>query len=101
MKGFEGGRDPQKHAGRHFVGPTGVGKTTTIAKLAAEQTLKAGRNVGFITSDTYRIAAVDQLRTYATILNVPLEVVFSPSEVSRAFRQLEEKDLDLYGYSRP
>ncbi|SDW27236.1 flagellar biosynthesis protein FlhF [Paenibacillus sp. CF384] len=77
----------------HFVGPTGVGKTTSIAKLAAEQTLKLGRKVGFITSDTYRIAAVDQLRTYATILNVPLEVVFSPSEVSRAFRQLEDREL--------
>ncbi|MBW7473281.1 flagellar biosynthesis protein FlhF [Paenibacillus oenotherae] len=77
----------------HFVGPTGVGKTTSIAKLAAEQTLKAGRKVGFITSDTYRIAAVDQLRTYATILNVPLEVVFSPSEVSRAFKQLEDREL--------
>jgi flagellar biosynthesis protein FlhF len=48
----------------HFVGPTGVGKTTTIAKLAAEQTIKRGKKVGFITSDTYRIAAVDQLRTY-------------------------------------
>ncbi|MFC4103549.1 flagellar biosynthesis protein FlhF [Paenibacillus xanthanilyticus] len=77
----------------HFVGPTGVGKTTSIAKLAAEQTLKSGRKVGFITSDTYRIAAVDQLRTYANILNVPLEVVFSPSEVSRAFKELEDREL--------
>ncbi|MBB3109409.1 flagellar biosynthesis protein FlhF [Paenibacillus phyllosphaerae] len=77
----------------HFVGPTGVGKTTSIAKLAAEQTLKGGRKVGFITSDTYRIAAVDQLRTYANILNVPLEVVFSPAEVSRAFKQLEDREL--------
>lgn len=79
----------------YFVGPTGVGKTTTIAKLAAEQTLKAGKKVGFITSDTYRIAAVDQLRTYANILNVPMEVVFSPNEVPRAFSQLEDKDLIL------
>lgn len=77
----------------HFVGPTGVGKTTTIAKLAAEQALKQNRKVGFITSDTYRIAAVEQLRTYATILNVPLEVVFSPQELTRAFRQLEQCDL--------
>lgn len=77
----------------HFVGPTGVGKTTSIAKLAAEQTLKSGRKVGFITSDTYRIAAVDQLRTYANILNVPLEVVFSPAEVSRAFKELEDREL--------
>jgi len=79
----------------YFVGPTGVGKTTTIAKLAAEQMLKAGKKVGFITSDTYRIAAVDQLRTYANILNVPMEVVFSPNEVPRAFSSLADKDLIL------
>jgi flagellar biosynthesis protein FlhF len=77
----------------HFVGPTGVGKTTTIAKLAAEQTIKNGRKVGFITSDTYRIAAVDQLRTYANILNVPIEVVFSQMDLPRAFKQLAEQEL--------
>lgn len=77
----------------HFVGPTGVGKTTTIAKLAAEQVLKYNRKVGFITSDTYRIAAVEQLKTYATILNVPLEVVFSPQELVRAFQQLQDCDV--------
>ncbi|MBH5316624.1 flagellar biosynthesis protein FlhF [Paenibacillus sp. GSMTC-2017] len=79
----------------HFVGPTGVGKTTTIAKLAAEQTIKLGKKVGFITSDTYRIAAVDQLRTYANILNVPLEVVFSPMDLPKAHKQLESRDLIL------
>jgi flagellar biosynthesis protein FlhF len=77
----------------HIVGPTGVGKTTTIAKLAAEQVLRAKRKVGFITSDTYRIAAVDQLRTYANILNVPMEVVFSPLELARAFKQLEDREI--------
>ncbi|WP_042160492.1 flagellar biosynthesis protein FlhF [Paenibacillus gorillae] len=77
----------------HFVGPTGVGKTTTIAKLAAEQTIKRGRQVGFITSDTYRIAAVDQLRTYANILNVPIEVVFSPMDLPKAFKALENQEL--------
>jgi flagellar biosynthesis protein FlhF len=77
----------------HFVGPTGVGKTTTIAKLAAEQVLKHNRKVGFITSDTYRIAAVEQLKTYGNILNVPLEVVFSPQELSKAFHQLEDRDI--------
>lgn len=77
----------------HFVGPTGVGKTTTIAKLAAEQVLKHRRKVGFITSDTYRIAAVEQLKTYATILNIPLEVVFSPHELNRAFAQLQDRDV--------
>jgi flagellar biosynthesis protein FlhF len=77
----------------HFVGPTGVGKTTTIAKLAAEQVLKHRRKVGFITSDTYRISAVEQLRTYANILNVPLEVVFSPQDLLKAFDALKECDL--------
>lgn len=77
----------------HFVGPTGVGKTTTIAKLAAEQVLKYHRKVGFITSDTYRIAAVEQLKTYATILNVPLEVVFSPQDLPKAFDQLKDRDI--------
>jgi flagellar biosynthesis protein FlhF len=77
----------------HFVGPTGVGKTTTIAKLAAEQVLKHHRKVGFITSDTYRIAAVEQLKTYATILNIPLEVVFSPQDLNKAFLQLQHCDV--------
>ncbi|TXK81958.1 flagellar biosynthesis protein FlhF [Paenibacillus sp. N3.4] len=77
----------------HFVGPTGVGKTTTIAKLAAEQVLKYQRKVGFITSDTYRIAAIEQLKTYATILNVPIEVVFSPQDLSKAFHNLAECDV--------
>ncbi|MFC5472033.1 flagellar biosynthesis protein FlhF [Cohnella suwonensis] len=77
----------------HFVGPTGVGKTTTIAKLAAEQAFVRRRNVGFITADTYRIAAVDQLRTYADILNLPLEVVFSPGELARAYAKLADRDL--------
>jgi len=77
----------------HIVGPTGVGKTTTIAKLAADQVLRSKRKVGFITSDTYRIAAVEQLRTYANILNVPMEVVFSPLELARAFKQLEDREI--------
>ncbi|MFC4598958.1 flagellar biosynthesis protein FlhF [Cohnella hongkongensis] len=77
----------------HFVGPTGVGKTTTIAKLAADQAFGGQRSVGFITADTYRIAAVDQLRTYADILNVPLEVVFSPGELTRAYHKLSDRDL--------
>lgn len=77
----------------HFVGPTGVGKTTTIAKLAADQSFTHRKTVGFITADTYRISAVDQLRTYADILNVPLEVVFSPSELTRAYKKLADRDL--------
>lgn len=77
----------------HFVGPTGVGKTTTIAKLAAEQVLKHRRKVGLVTSDTYRIAAVDQLKTYATILGVPLEVVFSPLDLKKALDNLQDCDI--------
>lgn len=77
----------------HFVGPTGVGKTTTIAKLAAEQSIRNRRKIGFITSDTYRIAAVEQLRTYASILNAPMEVVISHADLDRAFRQLENCEL--------
>lgn len=79
----------------YIAGPTGVGKTTTIAKLAAEQLFKQGRKVGLITSDTYRISAVEQLRTYASILNMPLEVVQSPGDLQRAMFRLEGCDLVL------
>lgn len=79
----------------HFVGPTGVGKTTTIAKMAAEQVIKHKRKVGFITSDTYRIAAVEQLKTYATILNIPLEVVSSPLDLRKAYERLKDCELIL------
>ncbi|MNO48049.1 Flagellar biosynthesis protein FlhF [compost metagenome] len=79
----------------YIAGPTGVGKTTTIAKLAAEQLFRQGRKVGLITSDTYRISAVEQLRTYAAILNMPLEVVQSPGDLQRALFRLESCDLVL------
>ncbi len=70
-----------------LVGPTGVGKTTTIAKLAATFKLKQKKNVGLITLDTYRIAAVDQLRTYANIIGIPLHVVTSCDELAAAVRK--------------
>lgn len=76
-----------------FIGPTGVGKTTTIAKLAAEQVLKYNKQIGFVTSDTYRIAAIDQLKTYGAILNVPVEVVFSPEELREALAKLSDREL--------
>ncbi|WP_025701394.1 hypothetical protein, partial [Paenibacillus forsythiae] len=79
----------------HVAGPTGVGKTTTLAKLAADQLFRHGRKVGMITSDTYRISAVEQLRTYASILDVPLEVVQSPGDLQRALSRLEGCDLVL------
>lgn len=78
-----------------FVGPTGVGKTTTIAKLAADLILNQKKKVGFITADTYRIAAVDQLKTYANILNAPIEIVFSPEDTKNAIDRLEDCDVIL------
>ena len=62
-----------------FIGPTGVGKTTTIAKLASDFKLTRSKNVAMITADTYRIAAVEQLNTYASILDVPVNVIYSPA----------------------
>jgi len=67
-----------------FIGPTGVGKTTTIAKLAATLKLKHGRRVGLITADSYRIAAVEQLRTYAGIIGVPVRIALTPAEMAQA-----------------
>ncbi len=78
-----------------LVGPTGVGKTTTIAKLAANYRLKEKRKVGLITVDTYRIAAVEQLRTYAEIIDLPMEVVATPREMREAVRRLDGLDLVL------
>jgi flagellar biosynthesis protein FlhF len=78
-----------------LVGPTGVGKTTTIAKLAANSHLRQHRKVGLITVDTYRIAAVEQLRTYAQIINVPLEVVLTPAQLAAALERLSDRDLIL------
>jgi flagellar biosynthesis protein FlhF len=78
-----------------LVGPTGVGKTTTIAKLAAIYRLKHKLKVGLITVDTYRIAAVDQLRTYADIIDLPMEVVSTPREMREAVARMGELDLVL------
>lgn len=71
-----------------FVGPTGVGKTTTLAKLAARYALYQGERVGIITIDHYRIGAVEQLRTYADITGLPLEVVMTPKELRQAIDRL-------------
>lgn len=76
-----------------FLGPTGVGKTTTIAKLASKYKLEQKLQIGIITSDTYRIAAVEQIRTYANILSIPIEVVYSPEEMRKALRHFEGYDL--------
>ncbi|ARK30982.1 flagellar biosynthesis protein FlhF [Halalkalibacter krulwichiae] len=79
----------------NLVGPTGVGKTTTIAKLAAHFVMKKQKKVALITTDTYRIAAVDQLKTYAKILNIPLEVAYSIDDFKNALEQFRHYDLVL------
>jgi flagellar biosynthesis GTPase FlhF len=88
-------------SGRHgprriaFIGPTGVGKTTTLAKVAAQLKLHRGLSVGIVAADTYRIAAVDQLRTYAEILGLPMEVASSPREAAEACARLGDCDAIL------
>lgn len=77
-----------------LVGPTGSGKTTTIAKIAANLTVDGAR-VGLITVDTYRIAAVEQLKIYANILNIPLEVALTPQDIGRAVRLFKNMDVVL------
>lgn len=78
-----------------FVGPTGVGKTTTIAKLASKFKLEDKKKVALITADTYRIAATEQLRTYANILDAPFSVVYSPEELERNIQTVSEYDVIL------
>ena len=78
-----------------LVGPTGVGKTTTIAKLAAQHSVRGSLRVGLITIDTYRIGAVDQLKTYADILDMPLRVVLTPGELADAIKDYADRDLVL------
>jgi flagellar biosynthesis protein FlhF len=67
-----------------FIGPTGVGKTTTLAKLAALRAVQQGKRAALITIDTFRIAAVAQLQTYARIMGIPLEVASSPEDLHKA-----------------
>lgn len=76
-----------------FIGPTGVGKTTTIAKLASDFKLNKGKSVAMVTADTYRIAAVEQLNTYAGILDVPVSVAYSPSEICGCLNEFSGYDV--------
>ncbi|MFG0257306.1 MAG: flagellar biosynthesis protein FlhF [Phycisphaerales bacterium JB043] len=78
-----------------LVGPTGVGKTTTIAKLAAAYKLRYNKKIGLLTCDTYRIAAVDQLRTYAQIMGIQLHVAQSPDQVRAALDAFSDRDAVL------
>jgi flagellar biosynthesis protein FlhF len=79
----------------NVVGPTGVGKTTTLAKIAAECQLKDNKKVAFITTDTYRIAAIDQLKTYAKILGIPLEVSYNLNDFKAAKEKFKDYDVVL------
>lgn len=85
-----------------FIGPTGVGKTTTIAKIASKFCVEQKKKVALVTADTYRIAAVEQLRTYANILDVPFRVVYTVPEIQTAIGDFEEYDyvlIDTAGHS--
>lgn len=85
-----------------FIGPTGVGKTTTIAKIASRFCVDGGRKVALLTADTYRIAAAEQLRTYANILEVPFRIIYSVEEISQAMRDFKDYDyilVDTAGHS--
>ncbi|MCF0129023.1 MAG: flagellar biosynthesis protein FlhF [Pseudobutyrivibrio sp.] len=78
-----------------FIGPTGVGKTTTIAKIASKFKVEENKKVALITADTYRMAAADQLRTYANILSVPLQVIYSADELTDTVKRLSRENSDL------
>ena len=85
-----------------FIGPTGVGKTTTIAKLASELRITQKKKVALLTVDTYRIAAADQLRTYATIMEIPFRVIYSTDEIRQAAEDFKDYDylmVDTAGHS--
>lgn len=76
-----------------FIGPTGAGKTTTIAKLAARYAIHEKAKVGLVTADAYRIAAHEQIKTYSDILGVPLKTVYKPEEIAEALEELEDADI--------
>ena len=78
-----------------LVGPTGVGKTTSIAKLSANLSMKEGKSIALITADTYRIAATDQLKVYADIIGLPLEVALSPKDMKTSIKRYKDRDYIL------
>lgn len=85
-----------------FVGPTGVGKTTTIAKIASKFIVDDKKKVALLTADTYRIAAAEQLRTYANILEVPFRVIYAPEEIAQVLENFADYDyvfVDTSGHS--
>lgn len=85
-----------------FIGPTGVGKTTTIVKIASKYKVEMEKKVAFITADTYRIAATEQLKIYANILDAPMSIVYSVDDINNAIAQMLDYDLifvDTAGFS--
>ena len=85
-----------------FIGPTGVGKTTTIAKVASKFSVEGKKKVALLTTDTYRIAAAEQLRTYADILEVPFRVIYTVDEIENSLRDFKDYDyifVDTAGHS--
>jgi len=91
------GRSPLRRGPRivALVGPAGAGKTTTIAKLALHPVAFGDKRVGLITLDTYRVAALEQLATYAEIMDIPLEVVYGAAEIGPALERLGDRDVIL------
>ncbi|SFT71314.1 flagellar biosynthesis protein FlhF [Selenomonas sp. GACV-9] len=94
---FSEGITLNKHGVRivALIGATGVGKTTTLAKIAARFVLEKNIRAALITADTYRISAVEQLKTYSDIIGLPLEIVYSPDELKVAIHKHRDKDLIL------
>ncbi|MBW2649198.1 MAG: hypothetical protein JRC53_05210 [Deltaproteobacteria bacterium] len=88
-------RDLKKKRISAFIGPAGEGKTTTLAKLAARCLFEEKLNVGIITMDTYRIGAVEQLKTYADIMDVPMEIASGKKEFERALNGFADRDVIL------
>lgn len=93
IRTIDAGKDQAKYI--FFVGPTGVGKTTTIAKIASMLKMNKKKKIALMTADTYRIAAVEQLTTYANILDIPLHVIYSADEVKEVREQLKDYDIVL------
>lgn len=87
---FSSNHSSEEHRIIALVGPTGAGKTTTLAKLAAKEVLLANKEVAFITCDTYRISAVEQLKTYAEILDVPIDVAYAPVELAQLLNKYKD-----------
>lgn len=87
----------------YFIGPTGVGKTTTIAKIASRFSVVEKKKIVLLTADTYRIAAAEQLRTYANILDVPFRIIYTPQEIRTAIEDYAAYDyifVDTSGHSQ-